>query len=41
MEQELSMLLGGRTVDLRTPEDLSPHFRGQVIAEAEVQYAAG
>jgi len=24
MEQELSMLLGGRTVDLRTSEDLSP-----------------
>lgn len=41
MEQELSMPLGGRTVDLRTPEDLSPYFRSQVIAEAEVQYAAG
>jgi predicted nucleotidyltransferase len=41
MEQELSMLLGGRKVDLRTPEDLSRYFRQQVLAEAEVQYAAG
>ncbi len=41
MEQELSMLLGGRTVNLRTPAVLSPYFRRQVIAEAEVQYADG
>ena len=41
MEQELSRLFGGRTVDLRTPEDLSRYFRDQVLAEAEVQYAAG
>jgi len=40
MEQELSALLGGRKVDLRTPEDLSRYFRQQVLAEAEVQYAA-
>jgi hypothetical protein len=39
MEQELSVLLGGRKVDLRTPEDLSRYFRDQVLAEAEVQYA--
>ncbi|PIP36191.1 MAG: nucleotidyltransferase [Desulfobacterales bacterium CG23_combo_of_CG06-09_8_20_14_all_52_9] len=39
MEQELSALLGGRKVDLRTPEDLSRYFRDQVLAEAEVQYA--
>ena len=38
MEQELSRLLGGRKVDLRTPEDLSRYFRHQVLAEAEVQY---
>jgi hypothetical protein len=41
MEQELSALLGGRKVDLRTPEDLSRYFRERVLAEAEVQYAAG
>jgi predicted nucleotidyltransferase len=41
MEQELSALLGGRKVDLRTPEDLSRYFRDRVMAEAEVQYAAG
>ncbi len=41
MEQELSMLLGRRTVNLRTPAVLSPYFRRQVIAEAEVQYADG
>ncbi|MDN5870462.1 MAG: nucleotidyltransferase family protein [Nitrococcus sp.] len=41
MEQELSSLLGGRKVDLRTPEDLSRYFREKVLAEAEVQYAAG
>ena len=38
MEIELSELLG-RKVDLNTPEFLSPRFRGQVLAEAEVQYA--
>ena len=27
MEEELSRLLGGRKVDLRTPMDLSRHFR--------------
>ena len=41
MERELSKLFGGRKVDLRTPEDLSRYFRDQVVAEAEVQYAAG
>jgi predicted nucleotidyltransferase len=41
MEQELSALLGGRKVDLRTPEDLSRYFRDRVMAEAEVQYVAG
>lgn len=39
MEQELSGLLGGRKVDLRTPEDLSRYFRDRVIEQAEVQYA--
>lgn len=39
MEQELSAMLGGRRVDLRTPEDLSPYFRNQVLREAALQYA--
>lgn len=38
MEEELSALLGGRKVDLRTPEDLSRYFRDEVVASAEVQY---
>ena len=38
--RELSAVFGGRTVDLRTPEDLSLYFRDKVLAEAEVQYAA-
>lgn len=41
IESELSSLLGGRRVDLRTAEDLSRHFRDEVITAAEVQYAAG
>ena len=39
MERELSDLLGGRKVDLRTPEDLSRYFRQTVLTEAEVVYA--
>jgi predicted nucleotidyltransferase len=39
IEAELSTLLGGRRVDLRTAEDLSPHFRDRVVRMAEVQYA--
>ncbi|QUV79863.1 nucleotidyltransferase [Chloracidobacterium sp. E] len=39
MERELSNLLGGRKVDVRTPEDLSRYFRQDVLNEAEVQYA--
>ena len=41
MERELSTLLGGRQVDLRTPQDLSRYFRRQVMQEAEVQYVQG
>jgi hypothetical protein len=40
IEMELSTLLDGRKVDLRTPEDLSRHFRDDVRQTAEVQYAA-
>ncbi|MBI2908041.1 MAG: nucleotidyltransferase family protein [Chloroflexi bacterium] len=39
METELSALLGGRKVDLRTREDLSRHFREQVVREAQMLYA--
>jgi predicted nucleotidyltransferase len=41
MEIELSELLGGRKIDLRTPEDLSKYFREKVLSTAEVQYAGG
>ncbi len=39
IEAELSALLGGRRVDLRTAQDLSRHFRDRVLSTAEVQYA--
>ena len=39
MELELSELVGGPRVDLRTVEDLSPYFRDEVVQTAEVQYA--
>lgn len=38
MERELSALLNGREVDLRTPEDLSRYFRQDVVDEAEVLF---
>lgn len=41
MEAELSDLLGGNRVDLRTPSDLSRHFRDEVMRTAKVQYAGG
>ena len=41
MEIELSQLLGGRKVDLRTPQDLSRHFRDEIVRTAEPQYVAG
>ncbi len=40
IEQDFSALLGGQHVDLRTPGDLSRHFRDEVIRAAQVQYAA-
>jgi predicted nucleotidyltransferase len=39
VEKELSTLLGGRKVDLRTPEDLSRYFRDEVLNQAETHYA--
>ena len=41
MEKELSTLLDGRKVDLRTPNELSPYFRDEVLSSASVQYAEG
>lgn len=40
IEEELATLFGDRRVDLRTPQDLSPHFRAEVTESAEVQFAA-
>ena len=40
IEMELSDLLGGRRVDLRTAQELSRHFRDEVVRTAQVQYAA-
>ena len=39
MERELSEILNHK-VDLNTPQFLSPHFRDQVLAEAEALYVA-
>ena len=40
LQRELSGILGDRTVDLRTPRELSKYFRQEVMAQAAVQYAA-
>ena len=40
IESELSALLCGRPVDLRTAQDLSRYFRDEVVRDAVVQYAA-
>jgi hypothetical protein len=39
IERELSQLFGGRTVDVRTPAELSRYFRDDVTRQAQVQYA--
>ena len=39
MERELSAILGGRKVDLRTFKELSRYFRDEVLSTASVQYA--
>lgn len=39
MEHELEKLLG-RRVDLRTPNELSRHFRSRVLDEAQEEYVA-
>ena len=38
IEQELSSLLGGRKIDMNTPQGLSKYFRDKVMTTAEVQY---
>lgn len=40
MEFELSDMLGGLKVDLRTAQDLSRYFRDQVVGSAELLHAA-
>ena len=40
IEIELSTLLDGRKVDLRTPAELSRYFRDQVQRESEALYVA-
>jgi predicted nucleotidyltransferase len=40
MELELSDLMGGVKVDLRTALELSHYFRDEVLATAEIQYEA-
>jgi uncharacterized protein len=40
IEIEMSSLLGGRKVDLRTAQDLSRYFRDEVVRAAETQYEA-
>jgi len=39
MEEELSDLLGGRRVDLRTAADLSRYFRAEVVEGSVTLYA--
>ncbi len=40
IESELSAMLDGRRVDLRTAAELSRYFRDQVVSEAQAQYVA-
>ena len=40
MQDELSILLEGRKVDLCTPKDLSRYFRDDVLNTMEVEYEA-
>lgn len=41
VQDELSALLGGRSVDLVTPKFLNHRIRDHILAEAEVLYAQG
>jgi uncharacterized protein len=39
MEIELSNLLGGKRIEIRTKEDLSRYFRDEIVQTAQVHYA--
>jgi len=41
MELELATILGGRKVDMNTPNSLSRYFRQKVLAEAQAHYVCG
>lgn len=41
LQDELSSIFGGRSVDLVTPKFLNHRIREEVLRSAEVQYAAG
>ena len=38
MEEELSGMVSGKKIDLKTPMGLSPHFRDQVLDKALLQF---
>jgi predicted nucleotidyltransferase len=38
IEQDLSAMMGERKVEVNTPNSLSPYFRDEVLADAEVLY---
>lgn len=40
IEEALGVFFHGRRVDLRTPEDLSPYFRSEVVASSRPLYDA-
>jgi len=40
MELDLSALLGGLTIDLRTADELSRYFRDEIVGTAEPLHAA-
>lgn len=39
IERELSIILGDKKVDLRTPDMLSKYFKNEVVSSARVEYA--
>jgi hypothetical protein len=41
MQDELSSIFGGRSVDLVTPKFLNRRIRGEILENAMVQYAQG
>ncbi len=41
MERELSVLFGGRKIDIVSEKYLNRRIRGSVLAEAETEYAEG